>query len=75
MKLKVEIDIVGSHETFMELAGKDPKAAGSMLSSELQGFNRFLMSRGMDTMGRYEEQIVREYIGFKVVSAEKQHEV
>ena len=75
MKLKVEMEIEGSHETFMELAKKDPQIAGTRLTPELKAFNHFLAYRGMDTMGRYEEQIVREYIGFKVVSAEKQHEV
>jgi hypothetical protein len=74
MKVMIEIELKGSHETFKQLAASEPSKAGAMLDPELKEFNNSLMGRGMDPMGRFEEQIVREYLGFKVAAVELQRE-
>lgn len=65
---KIEIDIPISADEFRELAAEKPVLAGQQLERELRHFDQHLMRSKMDPMTRYERQMVREYLGYKLVS-------
>jgi hypothetical protein len=66
---KIEIDIPISLEEFKELAAKEPSAAARSLDRELRHFDQHLMRNKMDPMTRFERQMVREYLGYKLVNS------
>ena len=74
--ITLNMNITITHEEFKELVKKwslsrrDPSSIGAItaaLDPELQAFDRYLESQKMDFMGSIERQMVREYIGWKLV--------
>jgi hypothetical protein len=63
----IEIFVGMPLDNFQRLAKTDKKAAAVALKDELKSFNAYLESQRMDPMGRIEESIVREYIGWKLM--------
>ena len=66
---KIEIDMPIGLEEFKELAAKNPLEAAKHIERELRHFDQHLMNNKMDPMTRFERQMVREYIGHKLVHA------
>lgn len=64
--VQIQLDI--SPEEFRKRAETEPIKAAESLSSEIQSFNRWVMDRGMDPLTKLEVQILREYLGYKLVS-------
>lgn len=52
---------------FKRLAESEPIKAADSLEPELEDFEQWMRRRGMD-LTRVERQILREYLGFKIVS-------
>ena len=72
MEVTIKIKLGGTIEQFMEkVKNKEPAMAAMLLEGELDGFNTYLQDRGMTPMGRWESQIVREYLGFKLVKQQQ----
>jgi hypothetical protein len=53
---------------FRRLAEKEPVKAADSLDTELQDFEAWVMRRGMGRLTKVERQILREYLGFKLVT-------
>lgn len=62
--IKLDVD----KETFRQQAKSDPIEAAVSLEVELKDFDNWMMRRGMEQLSRIEKQIVREYLGFKLVT-------
>lgn len=63
ISIKMDLD----RETFKQRADKDPVGAAASLAPEIRAFESWMMKRGMDPLTRVESQIVREYLGYKLV--------
>ena len=55
-------------EEFKEMARADPVAAAQHLDLEIQNFEDWMVNRNMDPLSRFENQILREYLAWKIVS-------
>lgn len=53
---------------FKKLAERSPVVAAESLQPELESFENWMMRRGMERLTRVELQILREYLGFKLVT-------
>jgi len=67
-KQTIEIEMSLDAETFREVAERDPVSAANSLAPELKAFENWMMRRGMDPLTKVETQIIREYLGFKLVA-------
>ena len=69
MAALIEIDLKGGdRNTFRETALKNPIQAADLLETELRKFDDWMVDgRNMDPLTRYERQILREYLGFKLL--------
>lgn len=67
VKTPVSIEMSVDREIFRQKAEKDPVGAAEALNPEIKAFEHWLMRRGMDPLTRVESQIVREYLGYKLV--------
>jgi len=71
MKVNVKIGVnAESLDQWRQLAKDKPVEAGLRLDAELDRFDEYLESQGMTPLGRFERQIVTEYIGWKLVNTE-----
>ena len=66
---KIDIDLPMKVGEFKALAKSDPVEAGQQLETELRAFDNHLMRNRIEPMGRFERQMVREFIGYKLVHA------
>jgi len=73
-KVQVGIALRCSHKEFKEVAREEPAMAGKAIDPELESFTEYLLSGGQDRMTRVEVQILREYIGFKLMSEQTTRE-
>ena len=64
---KVEIDLPVGVVEFKSLAKLNPVEAGKQLDAELRAFDNHLMRNRIEPMNRFERQMVREFIGYKLV--------
>ena len=55
-------------ETFRQQAKSDPVKAAAGLEAELKSFENWMVRQGMEQLSSVEKQIVREYLGFKLVT-------
>lgn len=67
-KQAIEIDMTTDKESFREQAERDPVGAAASLNPELKAFENWMMRRGMEQLSRVEQQIIREYLGYKLVA-------
>lgn len=67
----IHIEMFISAEEFREKAKSDPVSAARYLDGEISAFDAWMQGRGMDMLTRYETQILREYLGFKLVTSAK----
>lgn len=54
--------------SFRELAKNEPIKAAESLDLELKDFEGWMAQRGMEPLSRPERQILKEYLGFKLVT-------
>lgn len=73
-KVQVGIALRCSHKEFKEVAREEPVMAGKAIDPELGSFTEYLLSGGQDRMTLIEERILREYIGFKLMSEQTTRE-
>lgn len=64
----LDIELHITPDEFKEMAETNPVAAAQHLDGEIQKFEEWMLGRGLDPLTRYETQILREYLGFKIVS-------
>jgi len=65
---QIAIQMNMDKESFCKVAKSKPIVAAESLEPELRHFEQWMLSRGMDPLSRLEKQIVKEYLGFKLVS-------
>jgi hypothetical protein len=63
----IAISMEGDRESFRQQAETEPVRAAESLAPELKAFENWMMRRGMG-LSRVETQILREYLGFKLVT-------
>jgi|GEM_PF-6900469 len=70
MANKETIEIVMSldKEGFRRLAEKEPVKAADSLGAEIRAFENWMMGQGMEPLSSVEQQILREYLGYKIVT-------
>ena len=64
---KIDIELPMEVEDFKTLAKSNPVAAGQQLEPELRAFDNHLMLNKIEPMRRSEMQMVREFIGYKLM--------
>lgn len=62
----IPIELFITRGQFMEMAEVDPIAAAQHLDGEILAFDAWMQGRGLDPLTKYEMQILREYLGFKL---------
>jgi hypothetical protein len=65
--LTIEIAFPSTKEEFVTKAKESPIAAAEMLDQELAAFNQCLAKKNLSPMQRFEQQIVLEYLAYKVL--------
>lgn len=53
---------------FRRMAEVAPIKAAESLDPEIETFEQWIMARGMERLSKAESQILREYLGFKLVA-------
>jgi hypothetical protein len=66
-EVPISIKMGVDEEGFKRQAATDPILAANHLDPELRVFEQWMMSRGMEPLTSVEKQIVREYLGYKLV--------
>lgn len=64
---KIDIEMNMTPQEFRKRAETDPVTAAMSLDGEIEKFQKWVTGRGMDPLTRYETQILREYLGFKLL--------
>ena len=71
MKVEVKIGLnADSLEQWKEQVKKNPINAALALDAELDRFDEYLESQGMTALGKFERQILTEYLGWKLANTE-----
>lgn len=68
VKEAIEIEMNIDKESFRKQAESDPVGAAEALGPELRQFENWMMRRGMEQLSKVELQIIREYLGYKLVA-------
>jgi hypothetical protein len=66
--VEISITMTTDRDSFRQQAETEPVKAAEALAPELRAFENWMMKRGMDQLSRVELQIVREYLGYKLVA-------
>ena len=64
----ITVDLPITKDQFRDMVKKNPVTAAMYLENEILTFDAQLQRKGMDPLTRYERQILKEYLGFKIMS-------
>jgi hypothetical protein len=70
VKVQISIELEINREEFKSLVKTDPLKAGKLLDTELKEFDRYLDSKGTGMMARHERDLLREYLGRKLIAVD-----
>jgi hypothetical protein len=67
-EVEITISMSTDRDSFRQQAESEPVKAAESLTPEIKAFENWMMRRGMEQLSKVELQIVREYLGYKLVA-------